>query len=398
MTCDLVIGGGLVVSTDGPRLRAEPLSIGINGDRVTYIGPSADAPQGRSSWDLGGRLVTPGLVDAHTHLVFGGDRLSDFERRISGDSYVDIATSGGGIRSTVHATQTASDGELLTSAARRLTWLARSGVTTVEVKSGYGLDLQHELRMLRVAREAARQAPVDVVTTLLGAHVVPAEADRTEYVDMVCNELIPMASGFADAFDVFIESIAFTADEADRMFGVAQQNEMPVKAHVGQLSDIGGAEVAARHGALSIDHCEHVPVTAMAALAGAGTVANLVPGASLFLGDTARPPIDDFRRHGVRVAVTTDLNPGSSPLASLPMAASLSIHRFGLSAGEAFAGITSVAASALGLHDRGLIAVGKRADLAIWDLQDPLELVYWMGAPTCHAVVVGGDVTVWGTP
>lgn len=395
MMCDLVVEGGMVLAGGSDALTGASHSIGITGDRIVYVGPGDDAPDARKRWDVEGRVVSAGLVDAHTHLVFGGDRLVDFRRRIDGDDYAAIASSGGGIRSTVAATREATDRQLLDGAKQRLRWLAQSGVTTVEVKSGYGLDVVTEIRMLQVARQAGAEAGVDVRPTLLGAHVVPTGVDREEYVAMVCGELIPAAVGLAEAFDVFIERIAFSAEEADRMFRAAAAVGLPIKGHVGQLADVGGAQVCADHGALSIDHCEHVPPSAMAALADNGTVATLVPGASVFLGEAARPPIDDFRSHGIAMAVTTDLNPGSSPLASLPLAGSLAIHRFGLTASEAYAGMTSVAAQALGLDDRGQVQVGLRADLAIWDFGEPLELLYWMGAPTCHAVVTGGVPTVW---
>ncbi len=392
MTLDLLVTGGAVVGDSG-----EPadVAIGIATGLITYLGPAKDAPVAQQTWDVAGRLITPGLVDCHTHLVFGGDRFGDFRRRLAGESYTEIAESGGGIRSTVQATREAATDELVGGAKQRLEWLMRSGVTTVEVKSGYGLTVQDELRMLRVAREAADATGIEVTTTLLGAHVLPSGADRAGFVEAVCSEMIPQARGLADAVDVFIERIAFTAAEADQIFSAARRHGYAVKAHAGQLSDVGGAEVAAAHRALSIDHCEHVSSSVMAALASAGTVAALVPGASLFLAEEARPPVAEFRSHGIPMAITTDLNPGSSPLASLPLAASLAIHRFGLTPAEAYAGITVNAAAATGLPDRGKIGLGLRADLAVWDISSPTELVYWLGAPMCHGIVIGGRRRVW---
>ena len=393
MTLDLLVTGGTVVKGQG---ESADLAVGIAGGLITYVGPTEDAPEAEQTWDVAGRLITPGLVDCHTHLVFGGDRFVDFRRRLGGESYAEIAESGGGIRSTVQATQRATAEELAAGAKQRLEWLMRSGVTTVEVKSGYGLTVRDELRMLRVAKEAAHATGIEVTTTLLGAHVLPSGTDRAAYVESVCSEMIPQARGLADAVDVFIERIAFTAAEADQIFSEARQHGYAVKAHTGQLSDIGGAEVAAAHQALSIDHCEHVPTSVMGSLALAGTVTVLVPGASLFLAEAARPPVAEFRSHGIPMAITTDLNPGSSPMASLPLAASLAIHRFGLTPTEAFAGITVNAAAAAGLPDRGRIEVGLRADLAVWDVSSPTELVYWLGAPMCHGIVVGGRRRVWG--
>ncbi len=392
---DLAVVGGRLMLDPGSEPAAA--AIGIDDGRIVTVG--TEVPEARRVWDVEGRLVTAGLVDAHTHLVFGGERVGDFRRRLAGATYEQIAAEGGGIRSTVEATRSATTDELITGATRRLRWLAANGATTIEVKSGYGLDVGHELRMLEVARAAAAQAGVRVSTTLLPLHVVPPHADRTTYVDMVCREMLPGAAGLADAVDAFIEGIAFTADEARRCLERARSLGFALKAHIGQFSDLGGGRLAARLGALSVDHCEHVATGDIEALAEAGTVAVLVPGASFFLAESARPPVESFRHAGVRMAVATDLNPGSSPLASLPMAAALAVHRFGLTPEEALAGITSHGAAALGVSDRrGGIATGFDGDLAVWDVVSPSELVYWLSAPICHATVVGGRVFEWGRP
>ncbi len=386
---DLLIADASILSE--PATTPVRGTIGVSDGRIVHVAAEPPVDEVGQVWDVEGRLVTPGLIDAHTHLVFGGDRLEDFGRRLGGAAYEEIATSGGGIKSTIAATQSAATDDLIHSAVARMRWLASTGVTTVEVKSGYGLDVEHELRMLRVARAAGAEVGLRVSTTLLPLHVVPD--DRTQYLDLVCDEMIPASVEVADAVDVFIEGIAFTEAEARRCLEVAQAHGLMVKAHVGQFSDLGGSRLAAELGAISVDHCEHVPPEDAPLLAAAGTVAVLVPGASLFLDEPARPPIEAFRQHGVRMAVSTDLNPGSSPLASLPLAGALSIHRFGLTPEEALSGITVNAAAALGFdRSRGRVASGYDADLAIWDVESPIELVYWLAAPLCHATVVGGVI------
>lgn len=373
-------------------------SIAFDEGVVTHIGHRRDMPESPEPIDIGGRLVTPGLVDCHTHLIWAGDRLADFVRRTSGVDYADMTASGGGILSTVRATAQASEAELVASGAARLRWLAAGGVTTVEVKSGYGIDTAAELTMLRAARRAGEEAGVRVEPTLLGAHAVPDDRDRSDHVRTVASDMVPAVAreGLAAAVDVFADSIAFTADEMATIFTSAKAHGLNVKAHVGQIADVGAAQVAATFGALSLDHGEHIPAAAMDAIASAGSVVVLVPGASVYLGETAVPPVDGLRRHDIPLAVTTDLNPGSSPLASLTTAAALAVHRFGLTPTEAVLGITARAADALDLADgRGRITVGGVADLAIWDASDPMELVYWLNAPICAGVVVGGDVRLY---
>jgi imidazolonepropionase len=381
-------------------------AIAVEGGRVVWAGRGHALPRGASAaveWPVGGRLVTPGLVDCHTHLVFGGDRSAEWEQRLAGATYEEIAAAGGGIRSTVRATRAASDAELLDAAARRAAALAAGGVTTIEVKSGYGLDLETELRMLRVARLLGERVPVDVVTTFLGAHTVPPEfeGDADGYIAFVCDAVLPAiaAGGLADAVDGFCERIAFSAEQIDRVLATATRLGLAVKLHADQLSDGGGAALAARHRALSADHLEHASPEGVAALSAAGTVAVLLPGAAYVLGDGAVPPVAGLRRAGVPMAVATDCNPGTSPLVSLPVAMHLACTRFGLTVAEAIAGVTEHAARALGLAgEAGVIAPGARADLVVWDAERPAQLVYWIGDAPVHAVLKRGRVVVGAVP
>jgi imidazolonepropionase len=375
-------------------------AIAVEGDRIAWAGPGSSVPadsraRARFVWPVGGRLVTPGLVDCHTHLVFGGDRSGEWQQRLAGASYEAIAAAGGGIRSTVRATRAASDADLLAGAVARAAALAAGGVTTVEVKSGYGLDLETELRMLHVARRLPDEVPVDVVTTFLGAHTVPPEfdGDADGYLAFVCDEVLPAAAaeGLADAVDAFCERIAFDAAQIDRLFRTATRLGLPVKAHADQLSDGGGAALAAHHRALSADHLEHTSPDGVAALAAAGTVAVLLPGASYVLRDDAVPPVDALRRAGVPMAVGTDCNPGTSPVVSLLVAMHLACTRFGLTVDEALAATTEYAARALGLAGEiGVIAPGARADLVVWDAETTAQLIYWVGANPVHAVLKRG--------
>jgi imidazolonepropionase len=376
-------------------------AVAVAGDRIAWAGPERalppEAATARRRWPVDGRLVTPGLVDCHTHLVFGGDRSDEWERRLAGASYEEIASGGGGIRATVAATRAATDAELLEGAVRRAAALAAGGVTTVEVKSGYGLDLDTELRLLRVARRVAEHVPITVVTTFLGAHTVPPEfaGDADGYVGFVCDEVLPVvaAEGLADAVDGFCETIAFDAGQLDRVLATATRLSLPVKLHADQLSDGGGAALAARHHALSADHLEHTSVDGVGALAAAGTVGVLLPGASYVLGDDSVPPVDALRRAGVPLAVATDCNPGTSPVLSLPLAMHLGCTRFGLTVDEAWAAVTAHAARALGLAgEAGIIAAGARADLVVWDAERAAEVVYWLGTNRPHAVLQAGRV------
>ncbi len=365
------------------------------GARIAWIGPESDLPAlGKAAveeHDLGGALLTPGLVDAHTHLVYGGDRAHEFELRLQGASYEDIARAGGGIRSTVAATRAASEDALFALAAGRLKTLRDGGVTTVEIKSGYGLSFEDEARCLRVARRLGRTG-VGVRTTSLAAHALPPEFEgrADDYIAAVCDWL-PMwhAQGLVDAVDAFCERIAFSTAQVERVFATAQSLGLPVKLHAEQLSDSGGAELAARFQALSCDHLEYLGAAGIAAMRAAGTVAMLLPGAYHFLRETQLPPVAALREAGVAMAVSTDHNPGTSPTLSLALMIHLACVDFRLTPEEAVRGATVNAARALGLADRGALAVDRRADFAVWDLEHPRELAYWFGHPACRATILG---------
>ncbi len=368
-----------------------------DGANIAWIGPEAELPALADSpseeHDLGGALVTPGLVDAHTHLVYGGLRAHEFELRLQGASYEDIARAGGGIRSTVAATRAASEAQLFDLAARRLRSLQADGVTTVEIKSGYGLSFEDEAKCLRVARRLD-EGHVTVRTTSLAAHALPPEFEgrADAYIDAVCDWLPQWhAQGLVDAVDAFCERIAFSTAQVERVFALAKSLGLPVKLHAEQLSDSGGAELACRYGALSCDHIEHLGDAGVAAMRAAGSVAMLLPGAFHFLRETKLPPVDALRAAGVPLAVSTDHNPGTSPTLSLPLMIHLACVDFRLTPEEAVRGATVNAARALGLADRGTLAAGQRADFALWDHEHPRELAYWFGHPACRRVVVGAN-------
>lgn len=372
-------------------------AIGVTGERIAWIGAERDLPAGAGAHRLlhvRGAWVTPGLVDCHTHLVYAGNRAVEFEARMLGASYADIAREGGGINATVRATRAAGDDELVAASRPRLAALAAEGVTTVEVKSGYGLDTANECRMLHAARRVAAVVGVDVRTTLLAAHAVPPEfAGRPDaYVDLVCRETIPAAAsaGLANAVDAFCEHIGFTVAQTRRVFEAARAAGLPVKLHADQLSDSGGAALAAEFGALSADHLEYASEAGVAAMARAGTVAVLLPGAYYALRETRLPPVAMLRGHSVPIAVATDCNPGTSPVTSLLLMLNMACTLFGLTPEEALAGATRHAARALGLADRGTLAVGQRADLALWDIDTPAELAYRIGGNPCVGIVRGG--------
>ena len=372
-------------------------SIAIAGGLVDWIGAVADLPEGDAAQtrSLGGRWVTPALIDCHTHLVFGGQRAGEFERRLQGVSYEDIAAEGGGILSTVKATRAASEEQLYRAALPRLQALAREGVATVEIKSGYGLDLDSELKMLRTARRLGESSGLTVCTTLLAAHAVPPEfaGDADAYIDFIVEEILPAAvkQGLADAVDAYCESIAFDEKQVERLFTRAQELDLRVKLHADQLSDSGGATLAARFGALSADHLEYTSQDGVRALAGSGTAAVLLPGAYLTLGETQQPPVGALRDSGVPIALASDCNPGTSPLGSIHLAMGLASRLFGMTPEECLAGVTREAARALGLgHDRGTLEAGKRADLAIWDFDHPRELAYWLGEHPLAEMLVAG--------
>jgi imidazolonepropionase len=354
-------------------------ALGVADGRIAYAGARIDAPA-RETRALGGAWVTPGLIDCHTHLVFGGQRAGEWEMRRQGKSYEDIARAGGGILSSVRATRAASEDELVASAQRRADAMKRQGVTTIEIKSGYGLDLDTELKMLRAA---GRLEGVRVSRTFLGAHALPPEYkdDRKAYVDLVCGTMIPQAAPLADAVDAFCESIAFTPAETARVFEAAAAAGLRVKLHAEQLSSQGGGTLAAAHNALSADHLEHVSDGCIAAMAKAGTVAVLLPIAFYFLRETKKPPVAALRAAGVPIAIATDCNPGTSPAASPLVALNMACTLFDLAPEEALLGMTAHAARALGLEDEiGTLEEGKSADLAVWRISEIAELAYWIGA------------------
>ncbi len=346
--------------------------------------------------DVAGRWITPGLIDCHTHIVHGGDRAAEFEMRLEGASYEEIARAGGGIRSTVTGTRAASEDELFHSAVPRMNHLLAEGVTTIEIKSGYGLDTDTELRMLRAARRLGAEMPVSVVTSFLGAHAIPPEFDGNAdaYIDDVVVPALRLAAdeGLADAVDGFCEGIGFTVAQMKRVFDEAHTLGLPVKLHAEQLSDLGGAVLAASYGALSADHLEYLGEDGVRAMAEAGTVAVLLPGAFYTLRETKLPPMDLLREHGVPIAVATDCNPGSSPVTSLLLMLSMSATLFRMTPEETLAGVTRNAAKALGLDDRGTLEVGKRADLAVWNVERPGELAYRVGFNPLDQVVIEGRV------
>jgi imidazolonepropionase len=377
----------------------EPGALAARDGRIAWIGPMADLPIGIAAdetVDLDGRWVTPGLIDCHTHLVYAGDRAAEFELRLNGATYEEIARAGGGIASTTKATREADETALVAAALPRLDALLAEGLTTIEIKSGYGLTPETETRMLTAARRLATLRDVTVRTTLLGAHAVPPEhaGDADGYIDLVCEEMIPRvaAAGLADAVDGFCDTIGFDRQQIRRVFEAADAHGLPVKLHAEQLSNMGGAALAAEFGALSADHLEHLDGDGADAMARAGTVAVLLPGAFYFLRETRVPPVDLLRARGVPMAVATDSNPGSSPLTSVLLAMNMAATLFRLTAEEALAGTTREAARALGLAGEcGTLETGKWCDLAVWDIERPAELVYRMGFNPFHARVRRGQ-------
>jgi imidazolonepropionase len=378
-----VVENGVIAARDG---------------RIVFAGARSDFPSDADAAvriDCAGRWITPGLVDCHTHLVFGGNRAHEFELRLNGASYEEIARAGGGIVSTVAATRASTEADLVQGALPRLDALIGEGVTTVEIKSGYGLNAETEMRQLSAARELGRRRPVAVRTTFLGAHALPpeAEGDKDGYIDLVCREMLPAVAraGLANAVDAFMEGIAFSRDQTARVFQVAKALGLPVKLHADQLSNLGGAALAAEFSALSADHLEHTDRVGVAAMAQAGTVAVLLPGAFYFLREATKPPIELFRAHDVNIAIATDCNPGSSPLTSLLLAMNMGATLFRMTIPECLAGVTREAARALGvLAESGTIETGKWCDLAIWDIERLAELVYRMGFNPLHSRVWRG--------
>ncbi len=373
-------------------------AIAIDGESIAHAGPAADLPgdwAGVAAESCGGRLATPALIDCHTHIVFGGNRAREFEMRLEGATYEEVARAGGGIVSTVTATREADEDALVGMALPRLDALIAEGAATVEVKSGYGLDLETELRMLRAALRLGRMRDVTIVTSFLGAHAVPAEykGRADEYIDKVCIPALEAAAaeGLVDAVDGFCEGIAFDTAQIALVFDRAKALGLPVKLHAEQLSNLGGAKLAASRGALSADHIEYLDQDGVDAMAAAGTVAVLLPGAFYTLRETQHPPVQALRDAGVPIAIATDCNPGSSPLTSLLLTMNMACTLFRLTPEEALAGLTREAARALGFADRGTLAAGQRADIAIWDVEEPAELAYRIGFNPLHRRIVGGQ-------
>ncbi len=370
--------------------------IAVDGDRIAWVGPRAEwKGKARNEHDAHRAWITPGLVDCHTHLVYAGNRAGEFEQRLGGATYEEIASAGGGIVSTVRATRAATENDLVAAGARRLRDLLAEGVTVVEIKSGYGLDVEAEARTLRAARRLGREVPATVKTTFLGAHALPAEyKDRADdYIAFVCGQALPAIAreGLADAVDAFCDRIGFTVAQTERVFAAARAHGLPVKLHADQLSDIGAAALAARHGALSADHLEYTSEDGVRQLGRAGTVAVLLPGAFYFLRETRLPPVEAFRRHGVDMALATDCNPGSSPRTSLLLVLNMACTLFRLTPEEALAGVTRCGARALGMQaTHGTLEAGKQADFVFWDIGSPAELAYAMGANPRIATVQAG--------
>jgi imidazolonepropionase len=368
----------------------------IENGKIVWAGPKAEAPTG-DSINCHGALVTPGLIDCHTHLVYGGNRAAEFEQRLNGASYADIAKAGGGIMSTVRATRAASEDELFKSASKRFDTLMAEGVTTVEIKSGYGLDVETEAKMLRVARKLGRERAATIKTSFLGAHTFPAEFkdNHKEYLNIVCNQSLPAAhsQGLVDAVDAFCEGIAFSVEETEHVFQAAKALNLPVKLHAEQLSNLGGAKLAARYNALSVDHIEYLDEAGVEAIQKSGTVAVLLPGAFYYLREKQAPPVASLRSHKVPIAIATDLNPGSSPVHSLLSTLNMACVLFGLTPEEALLGVTVNAARALGLKDRGMIKTGLRADLAFWNIERPGDLAYPLGLNPITAIMQNGQFT-----
>jgi imidazolonepropionase len=385
-----------------PNQTIDDAALAVQDGRIEWLGAAAELPARYGDWpreDLGGAWVTPGLVECHTHLVYGGQRADEFAQRLAGVSYEEIARQGGGIVSTVRATRSADESTLFHAAAARLEPLIGEGVSAIEIKSGYGLDLANERKMLRVARQLGERYPVSVYTTFLGAHALPPEyAGRADdYIALVCDRMLPALAdeGLVDAVDVFCERIGFSLAQSERVFEAALRRKLPVKMHAEQLSNSGGAALAARYRALSADHLEHLDEAGVAAMKQAGTVAVLLPGAFYFIRETQLPPLDLLRRYEVPIAISTDSNPGTSPATSLLLMMNMACTLFRMTLPEVLLGVTQHAARALGKADRhGVLEVGRAADFAVWSVESLAELAYWVGRPLCARVVRAGETVV----
>ena len=378
-------------------------ALAISNGKIAWLGKEADLPEYKNTTvdviDGQGKWLTPGLIDCHTHLVYGGNRANEFEMRLQGKSYQEIAEAGGGIVSTVKATRAASEAELFASALPRITALHQQGVTTVEITSGYGLDLDNETKMLNVAGELAKQLPVTIRRTFLGAHALPTEFtnDADGYIDLVCDEMIPtiVKKKLADSVDVFCENIGFNLAQTERVFSAAKKHNLAIKVHAEQLSDLGGTALAAQFKALSSDHVEFLSEEGVKAMSAANMTAVLLPGAFYFLRETQIPPIELLRKHGVAMAIATDVNPGSSPICSLQLMLNMACTLFKLTPSEALAGVTCNAAKALGLSaNKGQLSVGFDADIAVWDISQPAELCYQFGVNPLSGLIQNGQQVI----
>ncbi|HEY8568112.1 imidazolonepropionase [Microbulbifer sp.] len=399
--CDLLITNVHAATMDpslpGAYGAIEDAAVAVTGNKIVWIGPRRELPESTADQiiDGEGQWLTPGLIDCHTHLVYGGHRAGEFARRLGGESYEEVARAGGGILSTVRATRAASAADLYRKAEPRLKALMNEGVTTIEIKSGYGLDLDTELKQLRVARRLAQHYPVNILTTCLAAHALPPEYDgrADDYITLVCEEILPAVAKeqLADAVDMFCENIAFSVEQCQRVIDAAHHLDLPVKVHAEQLASTGATRMAAKAGALSVDHIEYITDEDVAAMAESGTAAVLLPGAFYTLKETRMPPIDKLRAAGVPMAISTDLNPGTCPLGSLRLMMNMSCNLFGLTPAEALAGVTRAAARALGVCcSRGVLRAGLRADMVLWPMESPDQLAYEMGALQPAEVFFGG--------
>ena len=378
-------------------------ALAISDGKIAWLGKVADLPAYNENdvnvIDGQGKWLTPGLIDCHTHLVYGGNRANEFEMRLQGKSYQEIAEAGGGIVSTVKATRAASEAELLATALPRLSALHQQGVTTVEIKSGYGLDVENEVKMLNVAGKLAQELPVTIKRTFLGAHALPVEYkdDADGYIDLVCNEMMPLVAEqqLADTVDVFCENIGFNLKQTERVFNAAKEHGLAIKVHAEQLSDLGGTELAAKYDALSSDHVEFLSEVGIKAMSDANMTAVLLPGAFYFLRETQLPPIDLLRKHGVAMAIATDANPGSSPICSIQLMLNMACTLFRLTPSEALAGVTCNAAKALGLSaSKGQLALGFDADIAVWNINQPAELCYQFGVNPLNVLIQNGQQVI----
>lgn len=398
--CDRVYSGFNLLtfdeSVDDQFGLIENGAVAVTGDRISWIGLVKDLPETGSAQRIegNGQFLSPGLIDCHTHLVYGGSRADEWQRRLQGETYEEIARSGGGILSTVNATRAASEDELFESAKKRAQNFIDQGVTTIEVKSGYGLDVETELKILRAANRLEKSLPVTIHPTLLGAHAVPPEfkGRADDYVDLVVQEMIPAAKNLATSVDVFTENIAFNLKQTETVLSVAHHEGFGKKIHAEQLSNMGGAKLAAELGAMSADHLEYLDEAGVAAMAEHGTVAVLLPGAFYFLRETQKPPVELLRKHNVPIAIATDANPGSSPVANILLMANMACTYFGLTPAEALRGLTAGAAKALGAEEEvGMLSVGMKADIACWDVNSPAELAFSIGQNPCVWVLKNGS-------